>query len=104
MVYKAFDARLPRPVAINKIDDRLRSGEIRVEILPPIRYLEFAIMDSRQLWDMVREKMREALELVGSVIWAKVEGIFRRIYGKTDPIEKSIKSDKIGEIPEFVGQ
>ncbi len=48
----------------NKIDKRLRPGEIRVEILPPIRYAEFAMMDSRQLREMVREKMREALNLV----------------------------------------
>jgi hypothetical protein len=46
----------------NKIDKRLRPGEIKVEILPPIRYVEFAMMDSRQLREMVREKMREALE------------------------------------------
>ncbi len=46
----------------NKIDKRLRPGEIKVEILPPVRYVEFAMMDSRQLRDMVREKMQEALQ------------------------------------------
>jgi 1-acyl-sn-glycerol-3-phosphate acyltransferase len=46
----------------NKIDKRLRPGEIKVEILPPIRYVKFAMLDSRQLREMVREKMREALE------------------------------------------
>lgn len=46
----------------NKIAKRLRPGEIKVEILPPIRYVEFAMMDSRQLREMVREKMQEALE------------------------------------------
>jgi 1-acyl-sn-glycerol-3-phosphate acyltransferase len=45
----------------NKIDTRLRPGEVKIEILPPLRYVEFAMMDSRQLREMVRERMREAL-------------------------------------------
>jgi 1-acyl-sn-glycerol-3-phosphate acyltransferase len=46
----------------NKFEGRLWPGEVRVTILPPIHYFEFAIMDSRQLRDMVRERMQEALE------------------------------------------
>jgi 1-acyl-sn-glycerol-3-phosphate acyltransferase len=46
----------------NKMDGRLRRGEVRVTILPPIRYVEFAMMDSRHLRDLVQEKMRQALE------------------------------------------
>jgi 1-acyl-sn-glycerol-3-phosphate acyltransferase len=46
----------------NKIEGRLRPGEVNVVILPPIHYLEFALMDSRELREMVQEKMREMLE------------------------------------------
>jgi 1-acyl-sn-glycerol-3-phosphate acyltransferase len=46
----------------NKVEGRIRPGEVKVVILKPIRYFEFAMMGSRQLRDMVREKMREALE------------------------------------------
>jgi 1-acyl-sn-glycerol-3-phosphate acyltransferase len=46
----------------NKVTGRLRPGEVKVVILAPIRYLEIAPMDSRELRDMVREQMREAME------------------------------------------
>jgi 1-acyl-sn-glycerol-3-phosphate acyltransferase len=46
----------------NKTDGRLCPGKIKIEILHPIRYVEFAMLDSRQLRDIVRKKMQEALE------------------------------------------
>jgi 1-acyl-sn-glycerol-3-phosphate acyltransferase len=46
----------------NKVEGRIRPGEVKVVILRPIRYLDFALMDSRQVRDMVEERIRDVLE------------------------------------------
>jgi 1-acyl-sn-glycerol-3-phosphate acyltransferase len=46
----------------NKHEGRLRPGVVTVTILAPVPHIEFAMMDSRRLRDLVREKMQEALE------------------------------------------
>jgi 1-acyl-sn-glycerol-3-phosphate acyltransferase len=46
----------------NKITSQLRPGEVKVIILKPISFLEFALMSSFELRDMVEQRMREIID------------------------------------------